>query len=49
MSKDDLSLRERAIHFHEAYVSFIEAGFTEHQALYLIGQAMRPQGGATNG
>ncbi len=41
-----LSIAEGAVALHESYTSFLAAGFTEHQALYLIGQMLR---GASSG
>jgi len=38
---DQLSLRESAVAMHEFYLSFLEAGFDESQALYLVGQLLR--------
>lgn len=32
----DLSLKETAIALHESYTSFVEAGFTEKQALQIV-------------
>lgn len=36
-------LLEAAISMHELYKSFVEAGFTEAQALTLVAQTLRPQ------
>lgn len=33
-------LLESAVSLHELYLSYVEAGFTEQQALYLIGQVL---------
>lgn len=37
----DFTIKESAITIHEVYLSFIEAGFSEWQALYLVGQMVR--------
>ena len=37
------ALLEAAISMHEMYSSFVAAGFTEQQALYLVSQSLRPQ------
>lgn len=37
------ALLEAAISMHELYKSFVAAGFTEQQALYLVSQSLRPQ------
>lgn len=36
------ALLDAAISMHEMYVSFVAAGFTEQQALYLVSQGLRP-------
>ncbi len=36
-------LLDAAITMHEMYISFVKAGFTEQQALYLVSQSLRPQ------
>jgi hypothetical protein len=41
-----LPLLDAAVSFHEMFLNFVEAGFTEQQALYLVAQILRPQ---TNG
>ncbi|MFE6305013.1 hypothetical protein [Nocardiopsis sp. NPDC057823] len=43
MSDDQpmMTLREQAIGLHEAYTSFLEAGFTPRQALYLTACMLR--------
>ena len=33
--------REAAVQTHELFVTYTEAGFSESQALYLIGQMLR--------
>lgn len=41
MADGDLSpLQMQAVHLHLVFVSLLEAGFTEGQALYLVGLAM---------
>lgn len=40
MSSPEFSLRETAVAMHELFMSYLAAGFTEQQALYLIGQMM---------
>jgi hypothetical protein len=40
-------LAEAAAQLHEMFISYVRAGFTEQQALYLVGQvihASRPEG-----
>lgn len=37
-------LLDAAISMHQMYVNFVEAGFTEQQALYLVSQTLRPNG-----
>jgi hypothetical protein len=32
------TLKDTAVMTHEMFITYVEAGFTEHQALYLIGQ-----------
>lgn len=41
-----LSIAEGAVGLHELFTSLVNAGFTENQALYLVGQAMRGAGGS---
>lgn len=36
-------LLDAAISIHEMYTSFVAAGFSEQQALYLVAQTLRPQ------
>lgn len=36
------TMRDGAIAMHEMYLSYVEAGFTEEQALELIKEAIRP-------
>jgi hypothetical protein len=36
-------LTEAAVTLHEFFKSFIDAGFTEQQALYLLGQMLTTQ------
>lgn len=36
------ALLDAAISMHEMFTSFVAAGFTEQQALYLVGQSLRP-------
>jgi len=38
-----LSIADTATAMHEVYLSFLAAGFTKAQALYLVGQTIRPQ------
>ena len=40
VSDQPLSMAEVAIALHEAFQSFTKAGFTEQQALYLVGQIL---------
>lgn len=40
------ALAEGAAQMHELFSSYVNAGFTEQQALYLVGQLLR-QGGAS--
>jgi len=41
-----LTLAETAIALHELFTSFVDAGFTEEQALYLVAEVMvSPIGG----
>lgn len=35
------SLAEGAAQLHELFVAYLEAGFTERQALYLLGQVIQ--------
>jgi len=37
-----LSIADTATALHEAYLSLLAAGFTKAQALYLVGQLLRP-------
>ncbi|WP_198541185.1 hypothetical protein [Parafrankia soli] len=37
-----LSISESAVAMHEIFLSLQAAGFTEQQALYLVGQMFRP-------
>lgn len=37
------ALVEAAVSMHEMFLSLTAAGFTEAQALYLVGQVLRPQ------
>ena len=37
-------LTEAAVSIHELFVSLVEAGFTEAQALSLVAQMFRPSG-----
>lgn len=39
-------LTTHAIHLHEVFASFIEAGFTRQESLYLVGQMLH---GTTQG
>ena len=34
-------LREAAVQTHELFKTYLDAGFTEQQALYLVGQMIR--------
>jgi len=36
-------LLEAAVAMHEMYVTYQAAGFTKDEALYLVGQAVRPE------
>ena len=36
MSDEPLSLDEAAVAMHEMYLSYLRAGFTEHQAMELL-------------
>jgi len=35
------ALQEASTQIHEMYISYIDAGFTQHEALYLIGQMIQ--------
>lgn len=35
-------LLDAAVSMHELFISFVEAGFTEQQALFLVAQSLRP-------
>lgn len=35
-------LQQAAASLHELFVSYVGAGFTEQQAIYLVGQILRP-------
>ena len=37
------ALREAAAQLHELFTEYLASGFTEHQALYLVGCIIRPQ------
>lgn len=41
MADQPLSMAEGAVGLHELFTSLVKAGFTERQALYLVGQVMR--------
>jgi hypothetical protein len=46
MSSDHpLSITESATAIHEIFLSLMNVGFTEPQALYLVAQMFRPQQG----
>ena len=47
MAERDLTMREAAVKIHEVFLSLMDAGFTEQQALYLCGQTM--SGGSNDG
>ena len=34
-------LRQAAVQMHEMFKTYVEAGFTDHQALYLVGQMIQ--------
>lgn len=36
-------LAAMAVQLHELYESYLAAGFTEHQALYLVGRMVTPR------
>ena len=36
-----MSMAESAVAMHELFLSLVKAGFSEQQALYLVGQALR--------
>jgi hypothetical protein len=41
--KDTTPLADAAVAIHEMFLSYVAAGFTEQQALYLIAQQMAVQ------
>jgi hypothetical protein len=41
MDEPMTELGESAVHMHEVFLSYVQAGFTEQQALYLVGQALK--------
>lgn len=41
-----MSMADGAVGIHELFLSFVKAGFTEHQALYLVGQVLAGQAGS---
>ena len=43
MSDAPFTLADSAVSMHEVYLSLVMAGFTEAQALHLVGQMLRPQ------